>query len=86
MDNNVAQDLAIEVKDLKIRYRSFKKISIRKTLLSLKKNETEIFEAVKGISFDVPKGQIMGIVGKNGSGKKGRNGGKMRLLFAEDDV
>ena len=60
---------AIEVKDLKIRYRSFKKISIRKSLFKLKKNETENFEAIRGISFKVPKGQIMGIVGKNGSGK-----------------
>ena len=69
MDNNTAQEVAIEVKDLKIRYRSFKKLSIRQTLLSFKKNSTETFEAVKGISFNVPKGQIMGIVGKNGSGK-----------------
>lgn len=61
--------VAIEVKDLKIRYRSFKKLSIRKTLFKLKKNETENFEAIRGISFDVPQGQIMGIVGKNGSGK-----------------
>lgn len=60
---------AIEVKDLKIRYKSFKKVSIRQSLFKLKKNEAEYFEAVKGISFSVPKGQIMGIVGKNGSGK-----------------
>lgn len=60
---------AIVVKDLKIRYRSFKKLSIRKSLFKFKKNETEVFEAIHGISFSVPKGQIMGIVGKNGSGK-----------------
>lgn len=60
---------AIVVKNLKIRYRSFKKLSIRKSLFKLKKNETEVFEAIHGISFSVPKGQIMGIVGKNGSGK-----------------
>ena len=39
-------------------------------MFSLKKiAKTEYFEAVKGITFDVKKGQILGIVGKNGSGK-----------------
>lgn len=39
-------------------------------MFSLKKlAKTEYFEAVKGISFEVEKGQILGIVGKNGSGK-----------------
>ena len=27
------------------------------------------FEALKGISFDVPKGQIVGFLGPNGAGK-----------------
>lgn len=66
MDNNKN---AIEVKDLKIRYRCLKKMSIKSSLLKLRKSKVETFEAVKGISFDVPKGSIMGIVGKNGSGK-----------------
>ncbi|HIT60840.1 MAG TPA: ABC transporter ATP-binding protein [Candidatus Fimousia stercorigallinarum] len=60
---------AIEVKNLKIRYKSFKKLSIKSSIFKFKKNEVEVFEAVKGISFSVPKGQILGIVGKNGSGK-----------------
>lgn len=60
---------AIEVKNLVVRYRFFKKMSIRKNLFHLRKAGTEFFEALKGISFDVPKGQIMGVVGKNGSGK-----------------
>lgn len=62
-------EYAIEVNDLKIRYRCLKKMSIRKSLFSLKKSSVEIFEAVKGVSFKVPQGEIMGIVGKNGSGK-----------------
>lgn len=65
MDN-----IAITVKGVKIRYRFLKKISLIKSMFSLKKfAKTEYFEAVKGISFEVKKGQILGIVGKNGSGK-----------------
>lgn len=63
-------ETVISVKDVKIRYRLLKKISLLKSMFSLKKfAKTEYFEAVKGISFDVKKGQILGIVGKNGSGK-----------------
>lgn len=60
---------AIEVKDLVLRYRILNKMSIRKSLFKMKKSKTEVFEAIRGISFQVQKGQIMGIVGKNGSGK-----------------
>lgn len=60
---------AIEVRDLVLRYRILNKMSIRSSLFKLKKSQTELFEAVRGISFDVKKGQIMGIIGKNGSGK-----------------
>lgn len=60
---------AIEVKDLVLRYRILNKMSIRKSLFKMKKSKIEVFEAIRGISFQVQKGQIMGIVGKNGSGK-----------------
>ena len=59
----------IDVRDLKISYRVLKSFSIKRSLLKLKKSEVEVFEAIKGISFSVPEGEIMGIVGKNRSGK-----------------
>lgn len=65
MENNYA----IEVKDLCISYKNFKSYSIKKSLLHLKKAKADIFEAVKNVSFNVEKGEILGIIGKNGSGK-----------------
>lgn len=63
------KEMAITVKDLHISYRGLKKFSIKRSLFKGKKNSKEIFEAVKGISFEVEKGKILGFIGKNGSGK-----------------
>lgn len=60
---------AIEISNLVVRYKYLNKMSIKKSLFALKKSNVETFEAVHGISFHVPEGQIMGVVGKNGSGK-----------------
>ena len=60
---------AIEVKDLVISYQNLKKTSIKKTLLHLKRQKPDRFVAVQGISFYVREGEILGIIGKNGSGK-----------------
>ena len=59
----------IEVKNLKIRYRTVHAESIKKSLFSLRKSKVSEFEAVKGISFSIEKGEVVGLIGKNGSGK-----------------
>lgn len=63
------REISISVNNLHISYRGLKKFSIKKSLLKLKTSKREIFEALKGVSFEVEKGKILGIVGKNGSGK-----------------
>ena len=63
------KEIAIEVKNLCVSYRSLKKMSIKQTLAKLKFNQVEIYEALKDVSFNVEKGKILGVIGKNGSGK-----------------
>ena len=60
---------AIEVTDLVISYQNLKKTSIKKNLLQFHRQKADRFVAVKGISFYVREGEILGIIGKNGCGK-----------------
>jgi ABC-type polysaccharide/polyol phosphate transport system ATPase subunit len=61
------KEIAISVKDLHVYYRDMKRFSLKKGLKN--KGTGKLFKAIKGVSFEVPKGQILGICGKNGSGK-----------------
>ncbi len=61
------QEIAVTVKDLHVYYRDMNRFSIKKGLKA--KGSGKVFKAVKGVSFEIPKGQILGICGKNGSGK-----------------
>lgn len=63
-------DSILEVKDLCIDYRNLSHMSIHQSLFGKKESKEEgVVHAVKNISFDVKKGEILGIIGRNGSGK-----------------
>ena len=52
--------IALSVRNLHICYRGLKKTSIRSSWMRLK-DKVEIFEALKGVSFDLEEGKILGI-------------------------
>ncbi len=62
------KEIAISVKDLHIYYRDMKRFSIKRNGFK-DKGSGKLYKAIKGVTFDVPKGQILGICGKNGAGK-----------------
>lgn len=65
------QDMLLQVRDLRVKFRIDKK---------------NTFEAVKGISFDIPKNSTVALVGESGSGKSVSSLAVMGLLPEENTL
>ena len=65
------RNYVIEVRDIKKSFKVYRDKSprLKEKIIFLTRNKYENREVLKGISFKVEKGEALGIIGKNGSGK-----------------
>jgi ABC-type polysaccharide/polyol phosphate transport system ATPase subunit len=69
----VGSDVAISVQDVHVTYRTNlqKNPTLKSAIVRLGRRERVVktIEALQGVSFDVPHGKVMGVIGANGAGK-----------------
>jgi len=65
------KEVAIEVKDLHKKFKIYldKSHSLKDSIISAHRNRYEEREVIRGISFEIKKGEAVGLVGHNGCGK-----------------
>lgn len=63
------KEIALEVNHVSIDYKDLSHMSLAKSLRKDGITKSNVVRAVNDISFSVNKGEILGIVGRNGSGK-----------------
>jgi ABC-type polysaccharide/polyol phosphate transport system ATPase subunit len=70
---SASDDVAIRIKNVHVTFRvNFQKNpTLKNTLVNMgsRKRSVREIKALQGVSFDVHKGQVMGVVGANGAGK-----------------
>jgi ABC-type polysaccharide/polyol phosphate transport system ATPase subunit len=71
----IVQETAISLSNVRVAYRSYKerpsslKESLIKFLREGRLKHYSTFDALNGVSFEIPRGTTLGIIGSNGSGK-----------------
>lgn len=72
-EKDITDELAIAVTDLSVTYRTtFERVpTFKQAIVRFGRGERAVreVEALKGVSFEVKKGTVLGIVGHNGAGK-----------------
>ena len=73
--DRVSQENAIEVKNITISFRSYQErpTTLKESIISYIRHQKlryySTFDALKDVSFAIPRGTVFGIIGSNGAGK-----------------
>lgn len=65
----MSNEIALTVNHVSIDYKDISHMSLAKSLRKDGAKKAKVFRAVNDVSFELKKGEILGIVGRNGSGK-----------------